>query len=144
MREIKFRMWSKEYQQMFDMTYLSAMYMVGAKLAKKYVPGVEDSEVDMPLTGISLPFQDDAVLMQYTGLNDKQGKEIYEGDIVEGYFAGIKGRYEIVYGSDGCYFGQSAPYNGIKGAGVQTVGMNNISDWAEVIGDIYTTPELLA
>lgn len=80
---------------------------------------------------------------EFTNLLDKNGKEIWEGDIVEGYFAGIKGRYEIVYGSDACYYGQSAPHNGIKGAGTQTVGLNNIADWAEVIGNIHDNPELM-
>jgi len=58
MREIKFRAWDKEKNEMTE---------------------------SICLGGLHIPYnsnQDNYVLMQYTGLKDKNGKEIYEGDIV--------------------------------------------------------------
>jgi len=54
-REIKFRVWSKETKEMFQPHAFIGNYQE----------------------------RDDIVLMQYTGLKDKSGKEIYEGDIIK-------------------------------------------------------------
>lgn len=76
-------------------------------------------------------------LMQYTGLKDKNGKEIYEGDIIK-YSHSIVGtiirEVRIKYGMWG-----------IEGMtkGTQIPFANLIENEYEVIGNIYENPELL-
>jgi uncharacterized phage protein (TIGR01671 family) len=72
---------------------------------------------------------------QYTGLKDKNGREIYEGDIVTGLFNRTDIVGHIIYGSDATFF--------IKRKGLYGIGLNNAEDWLEVVGNIYENPELL-
>lgn len=70
-REIKFRAWHKNLKKMFK---------IGQITLEKGIWNFEPNDRDF--IGMSIPYQPSFVLMQYTGLNDKNGKEIYEGDIV--------------------------------------------------------------
>ena len=71
MREIKFRAWDKELKEMFYPSSISwknkIMWVCGSHGKNKL-----EYEIEKPRTE----------LMQFTGLLDKNGKEIYEGDIV--------------------------------------------------------------
>ena len=118
-REIKFRMWHKKSKKMFDVESIN----------------FKDRSLNMwnsvmyTLSTFSL---DDVILMQYTGLHDKNGKEIYEGDILKGTFYGFPmPEYDYAFqiywdekekGFMASYFEPSE---------------------CEVIGNIYDNPELL-
>jgi len=79
---------------------------------------------------------DNGIICQYTGLHDKNGKEIYEGDKVEITREGIYEKGIIIF-KNGCFFIKSketllALYN---------CELNNYK--VKVIGNIYDNPELL-
>lgn len=81
--------------------------------------------------------KNDVILMQYTGLKDKNDKEIYEGDIVEGgpYLSKSKTKSHIVYQFN--QFKVKDEFIGWEGEGLW------YWDEIEVIGNIYENPELL-
>lgn len=118
-RVIKFRVWDPFYNKMLDHEWLKA-----AKV-------VYDALVDNP--------RKDLVIMQFTGLNDKEGTPIYEGDVVEHEKWVSVGKYEKCIGV--------VKYKGV-GFTCECIG-----DWegsnaelnsnAKVIGNVFSHPHLL-
>ena len=129
MKDIKFRAWDIAAKKMRVVTQLF----------------FEDGDLTQVNTKTSgwLNAKDEVVLVQFTGLTDKNGKEIYEGDIVRGgELEGDHGSvvYEIAYNEGGDY-----PAFDLKGWRGETNGICFfINDaYIEVIGNIYENPELL-
>lgn len=106
MREIKFRAWDKNKNEMGEFE-LSGICANGAVI---YTDNGNEFDIDMPI-------------MQYTGLEDKNGKEIYEGDIVDN---GHNFPVEIEF--------KSPAFEPLA---------RLCSESCEVIGNIHSNPELL-
>ena len=77
---------------------------------------------------------------QYTGLTDKNGKKIFEGDIVSGHlddlFPEDESRYEIAWIDYGWHL------TNLDGT-VDTAEQDWVNQNFEVIGNIYDNPELM-
>ena len=82
---------------------------------------------------------DGCPIMQFTGLKDKNGKEIYEGDIVK--WEEVEEFYKVVFG-DGCfttiYIGDESEMNFNHERPLY-----EIQNICEIIGNIYENHELL-
>ncbi len=141
MREFKFRVWDLVTKTMQDVPAI--FYASGEKL--KMVNMSENGRFEF---------------MQYTGLKDSNGKEIYEGDFVRYYEQGYDPNEQddeeqlapdtttvlIYWNDDGKCLAINWRYGEID---ITSVGwghewiLNSEYDYHEVIGNIYENPELL-
>ena len=100
-REIKFRIYSPASEKMSHPFYLNQQMGINS----------------------------DSIIMQHTSLKDKNGKEIYEGDLNQDKGVVIWNESDASFCWD---------YKGIE---VMPMGEEN--EWCEVIGNIYENPELI-
>lgn len=138
MRTIKFRAWDKAKKKMV----YSSDELYGFEI---YLDGSFSVSEDDGIKGLMhwvYRKPADFELMQFTGLLDKNGKEIYEGDVVKGWEGDDMHDFDaciVKYEEDG--FGiydekQKWPY---VASLIEIV--NNRS--LEIIGNIYENPSLL-
>ncbi len=134
MREIKFRAWDKERKTMVEVLEITFMFEGKDGI---WISGYDNDSIDHEI------FPENLELMQFTGLLDKNGKEIYEGDILRQHKN--KGTiFTVIWDKDGIW----------RVKELILIGPNEIDDlsqdflwrWAkvtEVIGNIWENPELL-
>ncbi|MBY4972946.1 YopX family protein [Streptococcus suis] len=109
--------------------------------------GLDGLAKDLSRTGEE-PFElplDNAILMQSTGLFDKNGKEIFEGDVVKCYTVTEKGEYEyvgVVCLKDFSFVivDEKDTYDLLWN---YKSGFVDIETEIEIIGNIYENPELV-
>jgi uncharacterized phage protein (TIGR01671 family) len=111
MREIKFRCWDSRRNLMISNIHKTSNFNF-------VVMGKNNNSGYSHLT-----------LMQFTGLTDKNGKEIYEGDRIKGQSTGV---CEVIF-DKGCFAGQLKEQE----LPSMILPLYIITNYCEVIGNIY-------
>ena len=139
----KFRAWHKTEKRMFDVESI-------CPYQDKYTMG---GEVFLKDDKISKYFPEEVILLQCTGLKDKYGKLIYEGDIVKTTLANnSKITFLVVWNDknatfDGKIIKKEMTYGSefmIKQDYFYYLLGNGKDEKAEVIGNKFQNPELLS
>ena len=133
-REIKFRAWDRMGKTMYNIREID--FLANAEINSiRLVVAVQTSDEDIDF---DFPIRRDGEydLMQFTGLKNKNGREIFEGDIVTLYDPYTKSIHTapIIWDDPNCRF--AIMYTFIDFDFL-------IVDEIEVIGNIYENPELL-
>ena len=139
MREIKFRVWSKKEKKMYygDRQHEPNMIGFDGKIFATGSTGVM-CNYGCSADYVNLCNPEDYELMEYTGIN-KDGKEIYEGDILciddPNYSKKFHG--EVIYDSKyGAFF--------VKGKDLCAILRWHVPiKYVEILGNKWENPELL-
>lgn len=130
---IKFRAWDKKTKTMYEVKSIVFTLQSMLCVNKKAVYPERTLYLD----------DDDTILMQYTGLKDKNGVEIFEGDIVDAYdyYENLGRKYKttrftgvITYEENSFYLKDGEGFFNNRWVNAEEI---------EIIGNIYENPDLL-
>lgn len=139
-RPIKFRMWDLKEEEM-NYQIVNGIYFEGTLEGT----GTLKMEVNRFFEKLQRKF----IIMQFTGLCDKNGKEIYEGDIVEFKLLRTATADSDISVDSNPFFGRIGPIifkDGmflIDGIATMRTAAGDYSYAVEVIGNVYENPQLL-
>lgn len=132
MRGLKFRAWDKKNKRMGKVLQLSLDES-----------GILGGWVDFGNDSAQLLF-DEAEWMQFTGLTDKNGKEIYEGDILHWLAIEVKTSRIVVDETVQVKWSDDATRFYVEKRGIFENVFQGRTRWWPVIGNIHENPELLS
>lgn len=138
-REVKFRVWSKHFNQW--MNHCGAIDCYG-RAVSLYVKKDESQ-----ITPMWKQFPDDDItIQQFTELKDKNGKEIYEGDIVKTIYSDENLIGEVIFHSETCMFRIKTktsllPVVTLRVKENQESNLIQVAE--EVVGNIFENPEMI-
>ena len=130
-REIKFR------QYVYEIKFRQYVYENDSKIDGKMLDWddlLSGTEEHLSCV-FSTNFSNASELMQYTGLKDKDGKEIYEGDILRDEYGSRKVKWIMEHCAFLVFATNPSRYIAMESDGQ----LKN----TEIIGNIYENPELL-
>lgn len=120
----RFRAWNKATKEMHEVDDIVSIDFEKKQICVKTLFFEKVSYYDF----------DDVVLMQSTGLRDKNGKEIFEGDIIDstdGFLTGVVEFREAL----GMFVSNLVEYNNFER-------LCNVASSRKIIGNIWEHPEL--
>ena len=123
-RPIKFRAWDRKQKVMVYYTLDDLLLQIGS--------GSDDAGYH--LSRIVQGDLSESTKMEFTGLHDKNGREIYEGDVVQLRHETVQLKGKVIPAEDGHWIIFQDTDN--------FVGVHHNKDRIEVIGNIYENPEL--
>ena len=152
MREIKFRAWDKKYEVMRPVIEYFRPYKYIPVTTKAGYQSIRSEVGDEVFWGFGTPEagEEGYIIMQYTGLKDANGKEIYENDVVK-YVAGenYQNTGVVIWVDEKNSFNLKT-YPFMCGFVIHNEQENKTdkfewdeTNYMEVIGNIYENPELL-
>lgn len=136
MRDIRFKLWDDIDKIMYYDVLINSEHII-YEYTNDDEGYIEENEATIRLTNNE--YKNSFIPLQYTGLKDINGKEIYEGDIVELVNFSENKSYARVGFSFGMFKLIGNGHYLLEGDGISLYTIKNI----RVIGNIFENPELL-
>ena len=134
MRQIKFRAWDKKKRKWLDRN-THVCVSDGVVVLVEYRPSHGGTWEPKSCRQLTWPEVENLEIVGFTGRHDKNGKEIYEGDIVRKNYGSSSPLFTVAYHEQRAAFIQKDGFNDLL--------MNAPLGLCEIIGNIYENGDLL-